>query len=156
MKEARNKSIPPKEHHIVIVQLGQEKFISKIKGTRLFWLGIPITHAIKYLKEMVGHHARFKCAKSESMSIVPLVLAFDCAFDTLSSCSEWFLQYERCGKSYSGQQPPGYRAVCSEDPGFVWPLLLTCCGGCACWSRVAKLDCVVFVGADGLVAGNYS
>ncbi len=42
----------------------------------------------------------------------------------------------------------------------VWPLLLTCCGGCACWSRVAKLDCVVFVGADGLVAGlvagNYS
>lgn len=28
--------------------------------------------------------------------------------------------------------------------------------GWACWSRVAKLDCVVFVGTDGFVAGNYS
>lgn len=30
MKEARNKSIPPKEHHIVIVQLSQKKCISII------------------------------------------------------------------------------------------------------------------------------
>lgn len=30
MKEARNKSIPPKEHHIVIVQLSQKKYISII------------------------------------------------------------------------------------------------------------------------------
>ncbi len=123
MKEARNKSIPPKEHHIVIAQLSQEKCISII-GLQLAPFqeqgdSVVSNHPCnQYLKEVLCHPARIKCAKSESMSIVPLVLAFDCAFDTLSSCSEWFLQYERCGKSYSGQQPSGYRAVCSEDPGF--------------------------------------
>jgi len=63
MKEARNKCIPPKEHHIVIVQLGQEKCISIIglqlarfqeQGDSVVLVGNTNHPCNQYLKEVVA------------------------------------------------------------------------------------------------------